>query len=484
MIAGDYGRTNSDIGNTRQPLIGTRSVTGLGPIGSIYDTNGEITTFGHKEQYGVSAKLTHNFGWANFTSTSAYRHIDVDSLLDGDGGPITYLRFRTPELTKTFQQEFLLNGDLGRLDLTAGLFYFHSSAGWNGYVATSSVVPSNNFILFSDQRTNSYAGFAQGTYKVTDRTKFTVGLRYTRDTRDIEATQFAREGNARPVGTLLNSTDLLPDDQTHRTFNKLTWRFAVDQQVGDSSLLYASYSRGFKSGVFSTSSPFAPAVSPETLDAYELGAKTDLFDRTLRLNLSGYYYRYSDIQLQAINAAGATQLVNAALGHIKGAEGEITYAPRIAVGHLQFNVNLTYLDAKYVSFPNAIILTPRPTGGNVQTRGDLSGSDVLFSPRFTSSVTANYERPITSDYKIGGSITWYHNDGFFWDTQNRVRQPSYDIVNGQLTLSLPKDQVKVRLFGRNLLDKKYYSQVSPSPTGDIQQPAAPRTYGVAFDFAL
>ena len=54
----------------------------------------------------------------------------------------------------------------------------------------------------------------------------------------------------------------------------------------------------------------------------------------------------------------------------------------------------------------------------------------------------------------------------------------------QLTLSLPKDQVKVRLFGRNLLDKKYYSQVSPSPTGDIQQPAAPRTYGIAFDFAL
>ena len=254
--------------------------------------------------------------------------------------------------------------------------------------------------------------------------------------------------------------------------------------MGDSSLLYASYSRGFKSGVFSTSSPFAPAVSPETLDAYELGAKTDLFDRTLRLNLSGYYYRYSDIQLQAINAAGATQLVNAALGHIKGAEAEITYAPRIAVGHLQFNVNLTYLHAKYVSFPNAIILTPRPTGGNVQTRGDLSGSDVLFSPHFTSSVTANYERPIASDYKIGGSITWYHNDGFFWDTQNRVRQPSYDIVNGQLTLSLPKDQVKVRLFGRNLLDKKYYSQVSPSPTGDIQQPAAPRTYGIAFDFAL
>lgn len=486
VLSGDYSYAKNDIGNTRQPLPGTRAVGGRGFVGTIYDTSGDMPIFAKKEVYGTSAKLTHDFDWAKFSSTTAYRHYDLEYNLDQDGTPVIFVDGRTPEITKTFQQEFLLSGKAGNLDWTTGLFYFYSSAGWVDFTQRSTVTPTTNFILNSNMKTNSYAGFAQGTYALTDSTRFTAGLRYTRDTRAIDATQYALAGNPRPVGTLLNTTANLSRDATHRAFEKLTWRLALDQQITPSILAFASFSRGFKSGVFSTSSPFNPAVAPETLDAYEIGLKSDLFDRTLRLNISAYHYNYDNIQLQAINATGQSILLNAAKGTINGIDGDVTYAPRLPLGDLQIHLTMAYLDATYDSFPSGQVLTPRPSpaGGNVLTSGDLSGNDIIFSPHFTSGLSGSYELPVFGDHKLGLSATWYRNGSFYWDPQNRVKQPSYSLFNGQISFALPGNSVTFKVFGRNLFNKKYYAQVSPSPTGDLGVPGAPRTYGIAADFSF
>lgn len=486
VLSADYSYAKNDIGNTRQPLPGTRAVGGGGFAGTIYDTTGDMPIFAKKEVYGASAKFTHDFEWAKFSSTSAYRYYDLEFNLDQDGTPVVFVDGRTPEITKTFQQEFLLNGKLGRLDWTTGLFYFHSSAGWVNFTQRSTIIPTTNFVLNSDMKTNSYAAFAQGTYALTDTTRFTAGLRYTRDTRSIEANQYALEGHPLPAGTLVNSTDNLPHDVTHRAFEKLTWRFALDHQITPSMLVFGSVSRGFKSGVFSTASPFNPAVAPETLDAYEIGFKSDLFDRTLRLNISAYHYNYNNIQLQAINSTGQSTLLNAAKGRINGIDGDVTYAPRLPVGDLQIRLTMAYLDATYVNFPSGQVLTPRPApaGGNISTSGDLSGNDIIFSPHFTSGLSGSYELPVFGEHKLGLSATWYRNGSFYWDPQNRVKQPSYSLFNGQISFTLPGDAVTFKLFGRNLSNKKYYAQVSPSPTGDLGVPGAPRTYGVAADFTF
>ncbi|QJU59933.1 TonB-dependent receptor [Sphingomonas sp. AP4-R1] len=486
ILSGDYSYGKNDIGNTRQPLPGTRAVGGGGFVGTIYDTSGDMPIYAKKETWGVSAKLTHSLGWADFTSTTAFRHYDLEYNLDQDGTPTVYVDGRTPELTKTLQQEFLLAGSVGRLKWTTGLFYFYSNAAWVDFTQRSTVTPATNFILNSRMLTNSYAAFAQGSYALTDATHLTVGLRYTRDTRAISAAQYALAGNPRPAGTLLNSTDLLPHDQTHRAFDKLTWRFALDQQITQSILVFGSVSRGFKSGVFNASSPFNPAVSPETLDAYEIGAKADLFDRQLRLNVSAYHYNYDNIQLQAVNATGQSILLNAAKGRINGIDGDITVAPRVSFGDLQVHLTMAYLDATYRSFPAGQVLTPRPApaGGNILSSGDLSGNDIIFSPHFTSGVSGSYEFPVDGSHDLGLSATWYRNGSFYWDPQNRVKQPAYDLVNGQISLSFADRKFTIRGFVRNLLNKKYYAQVSPSPTGDLGVPGAPRTYGAAFDFSF
>lgn len=478
-IAADYSSADNDIGSTRQQIAGARAPGGGTLTGTIYDSNGNLPIIADKEQYGVSVKAEVDAGPFHLQSTSAFRNYSINSNLDSDGTPVRVNDIRTLEHTKTLQQELLATATFGAFDLTAGVFYFRSDARYWPVEARSGLTGPVNSDTFSRMVTNSYAGFMQGTYRFTERTRFTAGLRYTSDNRTIEATQVAAAGNPRPVGTLLATTANLPASDTDKTFDKLTWRFALDHQLTDDVLVYASQSRGFKSGVFSTAAPFTPAVKPETLDAYEIGIKSDLFNNRLRVNLAAFHYYYDNIQLTSITSTGVPQLLNAASSKYDGIDGEIVYAAPIAVGSLTLRTAFSLLDARYSSYPNAVFLTPRPTGGNIQGTGDASGNRSVNSPTFTSTVGIDYETPINGEYKAGFTATWAYNDGFFWDSQNRLRQPSYNIVNAQLSLATIDARWRVRVYARNLLNEEYYSFLQGGTFGDTGAAAAPRTYGIA-----
>ena len=110
---------------------------------------------------------------------------------------------------------------------------------------------------------------------------------------------------AAPVGTLLASTKLSPDNRTHQQWDALTWRAALDHKFTDTIMGYLSYSKGYKSGVFNPAapptntaiSPVGDAVRPETLYAYEVGIKSEFFRHQLRANGALFYYDYRNIQL-------------------------------------------------------------------------------------------------------------------------------------------------------------------------------------------
>src|SRR5205814_81945 len=116
--------------------------------------------------------------------------------------------------------------------------------------ATRGLVATQNVDNIGIQSTRSGAVFGQGTYHLTDDTGLTVGLRYTRDWRRIFGETIAVPPNPNtglPAG-VTGRTILLPHDQTHRQFNKLTWRFALEHKFTDDVFSYLSYNRGFKSG--------------------------------------------------------------------------------------------------------------------------------------------------------------------------------------------------------------------------------------------
>jgi iron complex outermembrane receptor protein len=280
-------------------------------------------------------------------------------------------------------------------------------------------------------------------------------------------------GNILPEGTVYANVD------TRATYKKPTWRFALDQKFGPDIMLYGSVSRGFKSGVYNLSADTSPPVKPEVLTAYEAGIKTELFDHTIRFNLGGFHYDYQNIQLSAL-AVATTLLLNAANARINGGEMEIVFVPRISTGHLEISGNLSLLDGKYENFLNAPISRPNPAGGNFVVAGPASGNQMIRSPKATFSLGASYSVPVgPGTIELSGNF--YHNSGFPFEADNRLKQPPYNLLNGEASYSFDHGKYRVKIFGKNITNQQYFLSLGSTTSGDFVAPQPPQTYGIGLD---
>ncbi len=241
---------------------------------------------------------------------------------------------------------------------------------------------------------------------------------------------------------------------------------------------YASYSRGFKSGVYNLTNPLDPVVEPEKLDAYEVGFKSELFDRTLRINAAAFYYKYSNIQLTIIKG-GAQTLINAAKAEVKGAEAEMEWAP---VSGLLFHGGMQYIDGEYTDFPLTPVTTLNPTFpfGVTTTPTATKGLPLIRSPKFSANASVDYSVPVGSS-ELGFNVSYQYSGSFAFEPDGRLKQPSYSLVNGSVRLKVD-DAFTVRLWGRNLFDKRYYIQKTSTFLGDLQNPGLGRQYGVSVGY--
>lgn len=480
-LAGDYNHRESDVGNSRIIFPGALGFGRTPFRGSRFDTQSNAIRDVEFYQWGLSGnvqlQLSPTF---SLQSITAYRRSKNYGIFDQDATPLNVIFAPITGKTRTFQQELLLVGDLDKLNLTAGLFYYQARSGFEPLSLRSSVIPAQNLDRFGTMRTKSYAAFLQGTYAISDQTSLTAGLRYTRDEREIVGSDTSVAGHPSGPGVVLrtSATNAFGDE---RTYNKLTWRFALDHQINDDILLYGSVSRGFKSGIFNTTNPYQRPASPETLDAYEVGIKSDLLDRTVRLNLSGFYYDYKDIQLVRV-VSGTTEIFNAATSRIYGGEIEATLAPPVPTGELLFRSSVSLLNGKYRSFPGAPITARLPQGGNSQVSGDASGNDTIRTPPVSLNLSADYSLPIGGDNTLGFNLTYYFNSGFFWEPDNRLEEPSYNLLNAQLRFSGPEDRLRITGFVRNITNERYFISVNQTTLGDQANAGAPRTYGITLAY--
>jgi len=472
-ISGDYSRLRSDLGIILRPLPGTLSIIGAPPAGSRYDTNANFPQSNETNYYGGSVKIEYALGWATLSALSAYRHMESNIQFDQDATPVRIVDAGLFSRDRSFQEEILLQGNRSIVNYTAGLFYYNALSGV-APLTVRSVSPAANFDIYGDEGTRSYAAFAQADYSVTASTALTAGIRYTVDKRDYHG-EFTFPGGdpSKPADTFVRAVG-------DKTFPKLTWRFAVDQKLEQDVSVYLSYSRGFKGGLFSATVPSNPPVKPETLDALEGGLKSEFFDRTLRINVSGFYYIYNDIQLNKVTVGGS-ELLNAAKGHLFGAEAETSYFMHVGRGNLTLNLNTAWLHAKYSSFPNGPVFTPTGVGGNAETAGNLSGNTMIRSPKWTGSISGQYQVPLENRNSLQLSANYFRSSSFFWEPDNRITQPSYGLLSAQAAISFHDDRFKIKVFGRNLTNSAYFTFAEESAFGDQGAYADPRTYGAGFE---
>jgi iron complex outermembrane recepter protein len=521
-LAGDYGRTEGSWAISYRPVPSSQLEDGTGYAqflakgNGFWDSQSEFDPKIDTQSYGGSAKLEQGLGddfsltdIFAFRGSVGFQRVDVDATSDKIIDAPLY------NMEQQWTEELQLNYKHGNLTGVAGFFYMDSTSQYDPFqidgaaiagevAATPLAGLTDRLVIYSQQYTKSYAGFGQLTWEFQPQTNLTVGLRYTSDHRRLHADEYFDVGqadpnascsqNCEPTGTMI---PLATVDQ-HQTFDKLTWRFALDHKFSSNFMTYASYSRGFKSGVYNLTSPADPAAKPETLDAGELGFKSTVLGR-LRFNMAGFYYSYKNIQAFQVNGASTT-LTNAASATIYGLDADFSAA--LGAG-FRLDGSTSVIHGRYGDFPIATIsYLSRPAGaptyagytpglGNYVYPGcsstpgtfycSASGNHIVNTPDFTLNLALNHEMDLAGG-KLKSNFTWAYNDGFYWAVDNRLRQPAYSLFNAQVMWVEPNGHYNLRVWGRNLSNTKYLVSLNENGTGDEGAPAIGRTWGVSFGY--
>ena len=482
---------------------------------------------------GVYLNMDYDTGFGTLTSVTGLRKQKSrlpnsyagTTAVAADGDQLSIFDARRDDDRKTFQQELRFATDTGTaFDAVVGGFFQQDKANFcvSQILGFLDVVRGplpfgawndTPYVLCNAQKARSKAVFAEGTYKATDRLTITGGLRYTWENKTWWGRQQVfipqLEGGFDPSITINQPLDANVFDypagviKVKDSVKEATWRMSLGYQAADDVFTYFTYSRGFKAGGFNDQiggfAPFgedfaafaeaAQATKPETADSFEVGVKSELFDRRLRFNLTGFYVKYKDLQRELnvrIEVNGqpnqVTRFVNAASATVKGLELET-----VARVTEQFTLRgvLGYQDGKYSSY----VVEPG-LGGEPGSGYDLSTAPLLRTPKWTWSLDGTWDQPITDDYKLVFNANLSHvSRNLFSQSVLTAEGNAYldarTLLNASITIAQEQDQHYLRLVGRNLTNERY--RTANQNVGGLwlnSQYGAPRYFGVELGFSL
>ena len=352
-------------------------------------------------EYDISDNLT-------FTSVTGYRTTSDQLLQENVGGalftsPVGQAVFGVPSLellyqnrsqdASQFSQEFRLSGDLSDdFTFVSGVYYLDSEYSLtggeypNGQFGNTQVLGNVSAITETAQQATALAIFVDGTYDITDRLSLSGGLRYSYEEKDFQ-NNYILSGAPGVTGQTVDISE---------SWSSPTWRAILQYDVSNDTMVYGSYSRGFRSGGYNGRAASPASVGPydpETLDSFELGLRSELFDNRVRINPTVFMSKYDDKQeenlVQVPDAAAGTLetfVQNASKVDIKGAELEV-----LARLTPEFTVRgaFGYVDAEFKEFLGINLLDL--TGPLI----DIKETQNLRSgPKSTVALGATYSRPI------------------------------------------------------------------------------------------
>mgnify|MGYP003575025171 FL=1 len=399
-------------------------------------TNSEVPIYENYHNYGATLKIDQEIGEHSLTLITGYQRGRTAFGTNDDGSSGDAFHTRQASKTEQVSQELRLATPASApLRAVVGFYgQYDKITADQGSASTELDNPQNGLFGFdyysgslAVQKGTSLAGFTSVTYDVTSRLSFVGGARYSWERKKIaidylNLSTFNPFGppfldllagdNSYPVVTGKFPFDPLFDQELHprdkHSWKRLTWDATANYKPSDDSLIFARAASGFRSGGYpvgiSSINGFS-RLDPEKVMSYELGFKSEWFDRTLRLNGSVYWTDYKDMQVLVSNTnTTGSRLTNAGKSRIKGAELEMEFAPTRA---LRFNASVGYNDAKFRSY---VTVDPnRPNGG------DFSGNRMPFAPEWTGNVGGSYEIPAGDKHSIILSTNWNYRSRIYFD---------------------------------------------------------------------
>ena len=439
------------------PQSGDRYVSlGNGPLdkNAFFDMSLAIA----KAQWDVSDTLTLDYIYGRMKT-------DEGITQDFDATPLTLFHTDRPAVYKQHTHELRLSNDGGgRFNFVVGAYYWDSEyqidlVSYIGFAVPDTVVAIPQV---ARQTTESIAGFVEADYRLLDRLTITAGGRFTHDKKTSGVLDAA-------ISTL--------DDPVEESWSEFTPKVALSYDVTDDIMAYALYSRGYRAGGFNGRPTTVTAATipydPETVDNFEVGFKSELFDNRVRLNGSVFFMKYDDKQEDVdVPAPGGTgrenRTLNASSAELAGVELDMT---AVVSQHLTLSANVGYLDARYKDF-----LADTNNDGVVDDNSDL---ELRRAPNWTWTVAATYERD------IGPGTAWADADVRYIGAHEMtflnnpsLRNSSQFLANASINYRLGGTQLSG--FVRNLFNEDGWTIGY-----DIQglwsygAPRPSRTYGIA-----
>lgn len=464
------------------------------PIGSALVSSrlADNTLDNTAESWSVTSNVQVDAGLATINFITGYRHLyqefmtesfagvsSASLVLDGIDFVSANRGFSTPLVNdswhRQFSQEIKVTGEAfgGALSYVGGVYYINETNETdfaNILVLLSGVARVNADRVVSND-TTAYAGYFQGDIHLTDALTLTLGLRYTDEEKEIG---FSPNPNPLPRANALNqpfdTQDVvnagIPVELDSRVW---TPRVALQYEFNRDLMVYASATRGFKSGGWNARAYYpaaAQAFTRETIWSYEAGARSEWFNRRLRVNLTGFYFNTYDLQLPGGGLDPTTGTITYLTRNVAdlenyGIEAEILVRP---LQGLNVYWNFGIQDARYTNINQATldqqqrclsgIIANNCNAGIITPTGEVGLP--TRAPSFTSAVGFNYSHDLGGGMRLEPSVNWVYVSESWVSTSNDPRgfQEGHSLVNAGLTLRIG-ERLSVGVECTNCFDDVY-----------------------------
>ena len=402
----------------------------------------------------VIRSLTGYRKWTQRVDDSTFGgNADLLGRLAGRGAtlyPISLYRAGGLRNQHQWSQEFNLIGKVGDvLDYVLGAYYFNEKGDETSpqqvdFITAGGVFRTTPQLTYGAESTTK-ALFAQSSWHVSDQFSLTGGVRYTWDKKQLDQT-----------APILRSPKV--------DFSKFNWALTANYKFDDGIMGYARVATGYKAGGFSARS-FDSGFNPENLTSYEIGLKTDLFDRRLRFNTTAYYADHKDVQVNSFQASanGASAIItNAGKARYKGIEAEVNAVP---VTGLTTYATFGYVDRQFKKF-EVYNTAANTLGFPVNQVVDIADiAKFIYSASTTLNAGAQYEYQgldfgkiaLRLDYNYRGKV-FFHPNPLTSPFNERVIAPARGLFDARVTLSdleVGSGRASLSLWGKNITNKKY-----------------------------
>lgn len=468
--------------------------------------------------------LTVNYSqWGHtFTSVTGFYNYHYILDLDADGVPQDLLNVQAPEHYDQFSQELRVASPADQsIEYLGGLYFqtdrmaFRQDFSYFFLTPTlDSIPPFAPLVPYLplgqstkySQLEHTYSVFGSTTWNATDQLKLTAGLRGSWVNKDYDqnlyyGTATQQYGGIVPLPAAIeplaqafaNAAGLGVANTLSGSRADKAWMPSarIQYQVFPSSMAYFSYTRGFKAGGFNGADSSGLAQNlpfqPEYVNAYEIGEKSEFLDKRLLLNLALFRSDYSDLQVAQDLATSGTLtsfIRNAAQARSQGVELETQW---IVARDFRVTVDMTYLDSRYISYPNVSPTQEQQFLG--QTTQNLSGSPTSYSPDWSGNVAADYRFKLAGGYALTTELSTFATSRYFvpgvgTDDPDSI-QPGYARLDTRLSLESPDGHWAVDVIGKNLTDRVVISFLSTQPLAlgsTVVETEQPRNFAVQFRY--